>query len=152
MLISKGANVNTTDDNMWSPLHSCCSSGYFEIAKLLLENGADCKARTSSGCTPLHYAASKGHEDIVKLIITKDKSVIDIQDVYGRTPIFMSACSGKQECFDVLFQANANLSLKEKATGDTILHAAINGYHQEIAHKIASKNPEMLMIKNKVSR
>ncbi|KAK9171252.1 Ankyrin repeats (3 copies) family protein [Cryptosporidium meleagridis] len=149
LLISKGANVNTFDDNKWSPLHSCCSSGYFEIAKLLLENGADCSAKTSSGCTPLHYAASKGHEDIVKLIIAKERSVIDIQDIYGRTAIFMSACSGKQECFDLLFQANADLNLKEYATGDTILHAAINGFHEEIAYKIASKNPEMLMIKNK---
>ncbi|KAJ1610105.1 hypothetical protein OJ253_1332 [Cryptosporidium canis] len=148
ILINKGADVNKPDDNMWSPLHSCCSSGLFEIAKLLIENGADCKAKTSSGCTPLHYAASKGHIDIVKLIIKKDRTIIDIQDVYGRTAIFMSACSGRQECFDFLFQENADLNLKEKVTGDTILHVAINGFHEEIAHKIASKIPEMLLVKN----
>lgn len=151
ILISKGADVNKSDENMWSPLHSCSSSGFLELAKLLIASGADCRAKTSSGCTPLHYAASKGHIDIVRLIVEKDRAVIDVQDVYGRSAIFMSACSGRQECFDFLFQEEADLTLREKVTGDTILHAAINGYHEEIAYKIAYKIPDMLMVKNNVS-
>ncbi|KAF7456630.1 26S proteasome non-ATPase regulatory subunit 10 [Cryptosporidium felis] len=148
ILVNKGANTNTHDENMWTPLHSSSSSGLFEISKLLIENGANCRAKTTSGCTPLHYAASKGHQEIVKLIISKDLSSLNIQDLYGRTAVFMSACSGRQECFDILFEANADLSLKERETGDTILHVAINGNHEEIARKIASKFPGMLMVKN----
>lgn len=151
ILIDKGADPNRADENLWSPLHSCSSSGFLEIARLLIASGADCRARTSSGCTPLHYAASKGHVDIARLIVEKDRGVVDVQDAYGRTPVFMSACSGREECFDFLLQEKADLSLRERVTGDTVLHAAVNGCHEEIARKIASRIPDMLKVKNSVS-
>ncbi|KAK6590055.1 hypothetical protein RS030_192767 [Cryptosporidium xiaoi] len=150
ILINKGSKLNTSDENGWTPLHSSCSIGNYTISKLLIDNNADCGAKTHSGSTPLHYAASKGHYEIVELLIKKNTDIIDIRDSYGRTAIFMSACSGKKDAFDILFDNGAETKHIEHISGDTILHAAINGNHQEIALKIATKEPEMLLKKNKV--
>mgnify|MGYP000903571971 FL=1 len=40
-LIGNGADVNTKDDDEWTPLHYVSMLGYKDIAEILIRNGAD---------------------------------------------------------------------------------------------------------------
>jgi ankyrin repeat protein len=46
MLIRKGANINATRDDGWTPLHEAAKEGDVEMVKLLIERGADVNAKT----------------------------------------------------------------------------------------------------------
>ncbi|EEA07764.1 uncharacterized protein CMU_006870 [Cryptosporidium muris RN66] len=150
LLINKGVDVNTCDDSGWTPLHSSCSSGLEEITIYLLSGGAYCDITNNSGCTPLHYAASKGHENIVNILVNKCHDIIDYKDNYNRSAIFLSACSGKLNCFKLLLEKSADINGNEKYSNDTILHVAVNGLHEDIAYIIATKQPEIIFAKNNV--
>lgn len=59
-----------------SLLALACSSGYFELARVLLAMGANVDDRGSKGdLTPLMDAASQGHVEIVKLLINHGADV-----------------------------------------------------------------------------
>jgi ankyrin repeat protein len=58
-LVSKGADVNSKDNDGQSPIHVVASGGEnanIEIAKFLISNGADVNARNNIGSTPLDAA------------------------------------------------------------------------------------------------
>ena len=43
--------------------------GYFEVAKVLLENGAQVDQQTGSGASALISASEKGHSKVVRLLL-----------------------------------------------------------------------------------
>lgn len=78
-LVKQGANVNSKDDNLMTPLHFAVDKCNFEIlyiqkemfriirmiflarkeiAGFLIENEADVDAKDKTGSTPLHHAVS----------------------------------------------------------------------------------------------
>jgi ankyrin repeat protein len=56
LLLAKGADVNSKDNNGNRPLHWAAEMGCEDVVKLLLANGADVNARDYNGFTPLHWA------------------------------------------------------------------------------------------------
>lgn len=68
LLLSRGADVNVSNRNGWTPLMAAVSSGSYGIALLLLEKGADPNSKHTYGWTALKLASQKGKEDIVKLL------------------------------------------------------------------------------------
>jgi ankyrin repeat protein len=58
LLIERGMDVTTKDENLSTPLHLASSSGVPEIVRLLIESGADVTDKDGSGRTPLHLASS----------------------------------------------------------------------------------------------
>ena len=51
LLINKGVDANTCDDNGWTPLHSSCSSGLEEITYKLLYEAVTCVYSVQSHST-----------------------------------------------------------------------------------------------------
>jgi ankyrin repeat protein len=56
LLQHQKADPNLLDDKGMGPLHWAVYGGYYEIAKILLENGANPNLRKSSGETALLHA------------------------------------------------------------------------------------------------
>ena len=77
LLIAKGADVNATNQDVWTPLHTAAQYGHPEMVKLLIEAGADVNAEGGwdsvncrrEGFTPLFYAESQRHLEVAKLLI-----------------------------------------------------------------------------------
>jgi len=68
LLLTRGADVNLSNRNGWTPLMAAVSSGNRVIASHLLEKGADPNSKHTYGWTPLKLASQKGKEDMVKLL------------------------------------------------------------------------------------
>lgn len=78
ILISKGANVNGTNENNETPLILSIAtiSGQAEIVDILLINKAEVNAQDKNGVTPLILAAYYGHTNIIQSLLQNgaDKS------------------------------------------------------------------------------
>jgi ankyrin repeat protein len=90
-LVSKNVNVETTNDDGKTPLHTSIESDHADIAMFLIENGAEIHARSQvDDFTPLHYATSGVHLDIVRMLIRRGadvNAVANSEFVKGFTPL-----------------------------------------------------------------
>ena len=60
LLLEKGLQINTVDDEGNTPLHMASTFGQGEMVRFLLDRGADIHAKTKRGHTPLEVADSFG--------------------------------------------------------------------------------------------
>lgn len=72
--LDQGASVNCQfKDDLYTPLHTACSSGTgtgsMEVLHLLLQEGADCNACNKWRETPLLIAANNGHRSAVDALV-----------------------------------------------------------------------------------
>ena len=75
LLLDHGANPNTEDDLLRTPLHHAAAGQYVveedgvRISQLLLERGVDINAQDINDETPLHLASSSGRLGIVRVLL-----------------------------------------------------------------------------------
>lgn len=112
-LISKGADVNCSDENGDKPLHYAAARGVLNILVALLNNGATQHAN-GQGIMPLHKGAIFGQLAIVKKLIDFEASSINIPDVRGDTPLHHAAKCGFPLIVKFLVDSGADLLAKNK--------------------------------------
>ena len=110
--LANGTDVNTRDNNKWTPLHYAAYYGHKVVAELLIAEGADVNAKSDDGWTPLHDATSMGHKEIVELLLAKGANV-NAKNNYGNTPLDLA--SG--ETADLLRKHGGKTSEELKAEG-----------------------------------
>jgi len=59
-LLNAGANVNTQDNRLLTPLHLTASFSTSKVNQVLLDAGTDVNANDNAGFTPRHSAAFLG--------------------------------------------------------------------------------------------
>tara|TARA_B100000949_G_scaffold133545_1_gene117644 strand:+ start:153 stop:641 length:489 start_codon:yes stop_codon:yes gene_type:complete len=111
--LANGTDVNTRDNNKWTPLHYAAYYGHKVVAELLIAEGADVDAKSDDGWTPLHDATSMGHKEIVELLLAKGANV-NAKNNYGNTPLDLA--SG--ETADLLRKHGGKTSEELKADGE----------------------------------
>ncbi len=103
LLITAGANVNTTDEHGWSPLHMAAGDGLAKCVLLLLAApDIDVNLTDSSGDTPLCWAADEGHAECVKLLLAAPGIDVNKTDKEGKTPLFRAIHYGHTECAELI--------------------------------------------------
>jgi ankyrin repeat protein len=86
-LLEEGRNVNEMTDEGESLLSLACSSGYLELAQLLLTTTrANVEERGLKDTTPLMEAASAGHFDIVRLLLDHVSFLLLLIELLFSTP------------------------------------------------------------------
>lgn len=68
LLLERGADINSVDNEGWTPLHYAADVGLKDAVVWLSENGADITARNNRGRTPLDVAKRRGNSEIVALL------------------------------------------------------------------------------------
>jgi serine/threonine-protein phosphatase 6 regulatory ankyrin repeat subunit B len=99
VLIESGADVNSIDDEGWTPLHVACDEvpdseeesdkGHKSVVKALLESEAYINTSTKDGTSPLHSACKLSENlfrSIVPMLILAGADT-HAQDGEGRLPI-----------------------------------------------------------------
>jgi len=59
VLLAKGADADTRDENGWTPLHGGAYKGHLEMVAALLAKKAEVNAKDVDGDTPLDWAKNK---------------------------------------------------------------------------------------------
>jgi ankyrin repeat protein len=57
MLLERGAQMDSIDDDGWTALHMAVNNSQYEVAYMLLDRGANVDAHDTCGQTPLFFAA-----------------------------------------------------------------------------------------------
>ena len=66
LLLSAGADIESTDALLYTPLHHATAEGHYEAIRILLEHGASQAAVDKEGMTPLDWAFEKRKPDIIQ--------------------------------------------------------------------------------------
>ena len=154
-MLSKGANINSTDKDGETPLSAAAQAGYLNAVKVLLDHGANVNLADKRGRTPLDYAIEFEHQDVtdllrsqrgakgigtifdaakscdtakVKTFLEEDPKLLDSQDNWGaggRTPLHYAIENGCTNTVGFLLQAGANVNIATSPEGHTPLHYAV---------------------------
>mmetsp|Transcript_48161 Transcript_48161/g.114607 ORF Transcript_48161/g.114607 Transcript_48161/m.114607 type:complete len:169 (+) Transcript_48161:29-535(+) len=91
-LINQGAQVNSQDEDGWTPLRWAVQHGHMSIMRLLIKAGAEVDTRFGKKeKTSLHHAAYQGREDVCKLLL-EAKAEVNPKDTDGFCPYDVVFC------------------------------------------------------------
>jgi len=83
----KVPDINELDANGYTALMRACMFGNLQEVRTLLGKLANASIKASNGNTALHLACINGQPDIVRLLLKHDKSLLDITNQAGQTPM-----------------------------------------------------------------
>jgi len=125
--IGQGADVNFTEPNHWTLLHTAGWRGKPELLRLLIAKGIPADVRSDFGRTPLHNACMQGNLEGAALLIQAGADV-NFQGQEGWTPLYQAVKRGHPELAALLLKAGARPDTVASADRLTPLQiAAIKG-------------------------
>ena len=170
MLISKGSNIDSEDQNESTPLYYAVKSGNMEIIKLLMEAGADVNAgsrlplstaveqdnlsmaeylithgadvNAPEGWTALQIAVSASTIEMVKLLIAKGADI----NVGSWPPLHDAVYKGRRDIVELLIKEGADLSAKDSG-GCTPLYYATQNNDLDMMKLLVIKGADIADIK-----
>ncbi|KAJ8973366.1 hypothetical protein NQ317_018843 [Molorchus minor] len=102
-------NINTCDDDGYTPLHVAAKFGRTDILRLLLDCGALPNVQTyKSLYVPLHLACTYQRIPIVKELVNCGDCKIDAQDSKGNTPLFYACAKNDVKIVEILLSNGAD--------------------------------------------
>jgi ankyrin repeat protein len=112
LLLRAGFDINSSDEDSYTPLIWACLYGDLSLVKLYLKLGANPNITKKQGRSPLYEAchARKPGEDMIKELLNHGADV-NYQDKYGRTALFAvrPAAPGSASLISLLIKAGANV-------------------------------------------
>jgi len=118
LLITRGAHVNTSDDNLqWSPLMLTAShyqdDKSIQHLKLLINLGANLEQTDKNKRTALMIASSLGRIDALEYLI-KYRAKLNTYDKFGWTALMLAVYYNQKEVVKQLLASGANVNFTTK--------------------------------------
>ncbi|KAI9811245.1 MAG: hypothetical protein M1827_005577 [Pycnora praestabilis] len=120
--IQEGVELETTDEELRTPLHIAGLNGNTAIAEMLLGQSAHLEMLDENSCTPLHLACWKGHAETSTLLLAHGAN-IEARDEDFCTPLHLAVQGGDRQTIEMLIEHKADLEAVSK-NGHTHLHWA----------------------------
>ncbi|VDO07178.1 unnamed protein product [Rodentolepis nana] len=131
-------NLNQVDNVGMTPLMLCAEAGQrgFRMVYALVSAGCDISATDKIGMTTLHYACYVGAVPTVRFLLEeagefsdkKASDLLNLQDRFGRTPIYLASCRGHTAVVDYLLSCNADIHIPNKDLKSPLYIAANFGH------------------------
>lgn len=137
LFLSSGADVDTYDDRLWTPLMISSFNGNEALASLLIKSGANIHHRDSAGYTPLHWASFNGYSKVVKLLLGKNADA-NARSNHGWTPLLQAATRGHLLVCLMLLENGADVNAVSN-DGWTALHKSVANAHLPVVKMLLSK-------------
>lgn len=108
LLLSQGADVNSTGGDGFSALHYATAAGCVEVVKTLIEAGTNLNAQPKkNGLTPLHFAAHSARVLDAAITLLNAGADVTLTDAGGRTPFDMANGRAVREYYESWLAAKA---------------------------------------------
>ena len=122
--LEDGANLETTNEDGYTPIHLAACYGYKDLIEFLVSKGANLEAATwKEGATPLSIAARTNEKkDTVELLVSKGAN-LEAVTKNGWTPLHVAVYDGRKDTTEFLVFKGANLEARDN-DGRTPLHLA----------------------------
>ncbi|KAG5879492.1 hypothetical protein JTB14_026360 [Gonioctena quinquepunctata] len=121
-LISRGANISTTNKKGLTPLLLAVKEGHWAVAERLIQNYAAIEQCDSVERSPLMIASAEGHLGIIELLLDRGAD-INKEDREGLTSLCWACLRGKLQATQCLLERGTNINHTDK-TGRTPLDLA----------------------------
>lgn len=110
LCLNRGANVNSFDENGYTPIMYAADRCVVSIVKLLMDNGADPNFRPIYDEEPpaLHASVLRNNPSVVDLFLLYENTDVNFKDSLERTALYYAVNNGFLECADVLLYHGAN--------------------------------------------
>ncbi|XP_056613035.1 ankyrin repeat and protein kinase domain-containing protein 1 [Triplophysa dalaica] len=136
LLVSKGADVNKTDNQQSTSLHLAADEGHYRVVRLLTQSGADVNAQDERSYSPLHYGATKGYMSICKYLLNNGADP-DARTHQNWTAMHLAALKGHHKIILVLEEHHGSINTQGK-DGWTPLHLACHYDQEEVVAVLLS--------------
>ena len=153
-LLAQGVNVNSRDDDGYTPLIWAQLGNQPEAVKLLLDRGADVNAQDGAGYTALHQAAMAGRDSIMEVLLERG-AFVDTRNRNGWTPLMDAAAYGKVIAVEYLLAKGADPNAMTKDGQTAFSLADRRGYqHVKVLLVANGADPELQvkMLKGALAR
>ena len=146
LLLSKGADVNATDDDGQTPLAVACQRGNrFGVESLLMAAEIDINKCDKQGSTALHEACENGSKKITEMLLNRGAQ-ISIANEDKVIPLHIACHEGCTEVVKALLFHGHQQNIVRKLVsatdnqGSTALHYAIESGVQSTVEAILKSN------------
>ncbi len=106
LLINRGAEVDSVDNEKWTPLHCASAKGHLQTVRTLLDQGADIEAQMWDGGNALHMASKEGHVQIVKELVER-RAKLNVPVRNGQTALDLAVMRGQSDATAYLRSVDA---------------------------------------------
>eukprot|EP00434_Breviolum_minutum_P034078 symbB.v1.2.030156.t2/scaffold3368.1/size58328/3 len=134
-LLRHGADMTAADANGVTPMFAAARHNHFRVVILLLQNHADITSTEKDGMTVVHWAAKHGNCEALRALVAKSStsaiSLVSSLTRYGRSPLHMACCTGKEEAVKVLLQLRSDPTQRQK-DGWMPMHLAARFGHKKV--------------------
>lgn len=125
LLLTRGANVNTTTSEGVTPLMFAADNGNLQMVRFLTDKGADINRKPYSGATALMAAVKNNHYDVAEFLASR-KVEFNTRDVNGVTALIYAAAFNNFDILDMLVFYGADLELGDNRGNTPLMVAAYN--------------------------
>jgi ankyrin repeat protein len=142
LLIDNGADVNATNNGLYTSLHlSSIVSEDSRLAKLLIENDADIRVRDGNGFTPYDWACECDREETMNLLLQQypQKGLEFKQSPFNENRKHIE--TGDMAMVRKMLENNINLG-ERSVFGNTYLHIAVKKNRSNIAELLIEKGAD----------
>jgi ankyrin repeat protein len=135
LLLGKGAQASTRDDETVTPLMSACEKGHVGVVRMLITHTGPhgLEDRDTEGKTALRYAAEEGHGEVVAFLLGKGAQA-STRDDENVTPLMWACDNGHLGVVRILVQhtGGEGLDTRDDQYGWTTLHGAAFWSYEEV--------------------
>lgn len=122
-LLNRGADLNQTDTEGWSPILIAASRGDLALIRFLVEiAGSDVRAKNNSKTTSLMLAASSGSLEVCRYLLDRGANV-DAKSSRGLTALMHGVSSGKLELAKLLVERGADTQVIDSFGTNALAYA-----------------------------
>ena len=154
LLLSNGADPNSTDLEGTPILSKAASNGNLEIVILLLESGVDIHIdphEEFSGGPPLFFAISSENLEMIRFLLDRGADINQPEWYHNRTGLWITVCRNKNiEISQFLLKNGANPNIRDAGgfsgnpnDGRTPLMCAVNNGNVEMVKLLVSKGADV---------
>lgn len=147
LLLSYGANLESTNNQGETPIHIAAELNYKEILDLLISSHSDVNSADFQGNTPLHKGCRANNtviyiQDIIKQLLNQDAHR-NIQNTRNETALSVCIKHGSLECLQILVEFGAEIKESDvkfsRETGKSTIWKYLSKCYQDKHH---SYDPE----------